>query len=107
MDDLDYLETDFEMAEYFFNGMVARATGDQFDPRDYQQLRDYFLGQKRTKDLVPKWIRTNRNVGHYWEYIKNKFQTYAERREFLNNEFDPLLSFLESNESFPAEKSIT
>lgn len=49
----------------------------------------------------------NRDVSHFWQFIKNKFPSYAERREFLKNKFDPLLNFLKTKETLPAQKSIS
>lgn len=107
MDDLGHLESDYDLAEYFFNSLVDHATGGSAEPRHYKYLRTYFLDNSRTKSLVPRWIRINRDISQYWQFIKNKFPTYAERREFLKTEFAPLLDFLESKEIFPAQKSIS
>jgi hypothetical protein len=43
----------------------------------------------------------------FWSFIKPKFGTYAERREYLRNEFDPLLTMLESESRTPSDAAIT
>jgi hypothetical protein len=43
----------------------------------------------------------------FWSFIKSKFATYADRREYLRNEFDPLLSILESESRTPSDAAIT
>ncbi|HJE03034.1 MAG TPA: abortive infection family protein, partial [Aliarcobacter thereius] len=54
----------------------------------------------------PTWVKTNRDIGQFWSFIKLKFGTYAERREFLRKEFSPLLDFLEFNNISPLDKQI-
>src|SRR5450759_4810883 len=45
--------------------------------------------------LLPKFVITNRSLDEFWQYIKTKFSTYRERREFIWGEFRPLLDGLE------------
>ncbi len=107
MHGLEHLESDYDLAEYFFYSLVDEATGGAAVPEHYKYLRTYFLDKSRTKPLVPRWIRVNRDTSQFWQFIKNKYPTYQERRDFLKNEFDPLLDFLESKDTFPAQKSIS
>ncbi len=65
------------------------------------------MDNSTTKSLLPKWIRTNRDLSQFWQFIKYEFGTYADRRNFIWKELSPLLDFLESKLSFPAEKTIT
>ena len=105
--DLEFFETDFELAEYLQNLLTDQATGGSGDDEHYKFIRHYFLDSAATKTLVPSWIRTNRNLSQFWEFIKHKFPTYAERRQFIWNELNPLLEFLESKQTFPAQQSIS
>ena len=41
-------------------------------------------------------MHTCRDLSQFWQFIKREFSTYQERREFLWNEFEPLLTDLES-----------
>jgi hypothetical protein len=41
-------------------------------------------------------VRRYRDPDSYWQFIKRKFGTYAERREFLWESFRPLLEHLET-----------
>lgn len=104
---LDDFETEFERAEYLQNLLVAEATGGSGDQGDYQVMRRHFLDSPDTKALVPRFVRTSRDLSQFWQFIKAKFGHYAERREFLWKEFGPLLDHLESSERTPAEKPIS
>lgn len=109
MEEIEHLENDFDRAEFFQNTLVGHATQDGCGgtDEDYIELRKYFLDNPATKELLPRWIRTNRNASQFWQFIKFKFKTYAERRNFIWEEMNPLLEFCESLQTFPAEKSIS
>jgi hypothetical protein len=103
----EHLKSDFDKAEYLQNIMVDRATSTTGDNWEYQDLRSYFLNNPSTKELVPRWVRVNRDLAQFWNFIKGKFSTYAERREFIWSEFHPLLELLENKQKLPPEKSIS
>jgi hypothetical protein len=107
IDDIEDLETDFERAEYLQSMLVSRGTGGDGNEMHYQQLRSYFLDTPSTKSLVPRFVKTNRTLDQFWEFIKNKDGTYAGRRKIIWSSFEELLSFLESKQSLPAEKTIS
>lgn len=106
-DEFQELGSDFDKAEFLQNLLLARATGGTGDNWEYQELRKYFLNNPLTQDLIPRWVRINRDLSQFWNFIQAKFGTYAERRQFIWNEFSSLLEFLESKQAFPAEKSIS
>jgi hypothetical protein len=104
---LEDFETEFERGEYLQNLLVAEATGGPGDQGDYQILRRHFLDNPDTKALVPRFVRTSRDLSQFWQFIKAKFAHYAERREFLWKEFGPLPDHLESGSRAPADKPIS
>lgn len=104
---LEHLESDFDKAEYLQSILVSRATGGTGDDFQYGYLREYFLSNPATQNLIPRWIRVNRSLDQFWQFIKNKFASYAERRAFIWDEFNGLLEFLESKHTLPPEKSIS
>ena len=103
---LDDFVNDYERAEHLQHLLVTHATGGKADQSDYQSLRRFFLDNTNTKTLVPRFVRTSRDLFQFWEYIKAKFAHYSERREFLWNEFRPLLDYLEAG-SAPSEEPIS
>ncbi|MBP6470342.1 MAG: abortive infection family protein [Chloroflexi bacterium] len=107
VDEFGELKTDYDKAEFLQNLLVARATGNSGNSWEYQELRRYFLDNSQTKDLIPRWVRVNRDLAQFWSFIQAKFGTYAERRKFIWEEFFPLLEYLESKQALPPEKSIS
>ncbi len=109
MNDLEHLQNDYDRAEFLQNTLIGHATQDGCGgtDEDYVQLRKYFLENPSTKDLVPRWVRVNRNTSQFWQFIKFEFSTYAERRRFIWDEMNPLLDYCETKQSFPPEKSIS
>lgn len=100
--ELSDLETDFERAEYLQLTLTNHATNDgNSNNEHYKTLRRYFLDNPSTKPLVPDWVRTKRDLAHFWQFIKQKFPSYAERREYIWDEFSPLLEYLEQGNKTP------
>lgn len=96
--ELKELDTDFERAQYLQQILVEHATGGTGNEKHYSVLRSYFLQKHDTKALMPSWIKVNRNLSQFWSFIKQKFSTYNERRNFIWKEFNPLISYLEFSE---------
>jgi len=71
--------------------LVSHATGGTGDDNEYRSLRQELIGLPHIAKLLPRSIRICRNLSEFWNFIKPKFGTYAERREYLRSEFDPLL----------------
>jgi len=104
---IDDLGSDFEKAKCLQHMLISTATGDFAEERDYQLLRRYFVNQPETKDLLPAFVRTNRDLAQFWKFIKNEFKHYAERRKYIYLGFVPLLDHLEGKTSAPADTAIS
>lgn len=107
MNGLEHLQSDFERAEYLQNMLVARATGNEAVNSHYQFIRQHLFDNPIYATILPSWLKTNRDLAQFWQFIKYKYPSYSERRDFIWNELKPLLDFLESKQSFPPEKSIS
>lgn len=94
-----------EKVERLQNALVAHATGGGADGNEYQELRSDLLNNPLTRGGLPRCVHTCRDLSQFWQYIKRKFGTYAERREFLWEEFRPLLEALESRPNSPVQSS--
>lgn len=88
--------TDLGLILYWQDAIVSRATGGNLDNRIYIYIRRKLLSKTSFSKYLPKWIESNRTVDQFWLFIKNRFSTYAERREFLWNELSDLIGYLES-----------
>lgn len=100
-------ESESEKCQALQNTLVAYATGAGGDDAEYQALRQEFLANQNTKSLLPDFVRTCRTLDQFWPFIKKKFPTYAERREYIWREFSPLLDFLEGKAASPSHISIS
>ena len=89
--------SDYNLIEYFVNILISKATGGTpIENKIYTYVRSKLLTDLTLKENLPYWIQTNRNIEQFWAMIKNKFSTYAERREFIWNEFSSILNALEN-----------
>lgn len=103
---MNELQTDFERAECLANLLIAASTGGERDERGFKELRNHFVADTTFQALVPDWLRTCRSLSQFWPFIQRKFDRYAERREFIWQEFGKLLTFLEKGEA-PAVAAIS
>ncbi len=104
---VDDLNSDFERAQCLQNILISVATGSPGNNGDYQTLRRIFVGNPETKALLPEFVRTNRDLSQFWQYIKFKYEHYAERRNFIYSGFLPLLDYIEGKTTVPSDDSIS
>lgn len=83
------------------------ATGGSGDYDEYKQLRSELLDIAELKQLIPEFVKSNRTTEQFWQFIKFKFSTYAERRKFIWDEFTPILDYVEQKKNGIADKSIS
>jgi len=96
-----------EQAESLQNLVLAHATGSNQDDGEYRQLRQVFTSDDSLSLKLPRFIRTCRDLDQFWAFIKTKYPTYQERRQYLWDEFRPLLDLVESSQSTPSDESIS
>lgn len=73
---------------------------------EYKSLRNEVLHSGPIKSKLPSFVETCRNLDQFWNYVKSpRFNTYAERRTFLYESFEPILSFLEKEQIVPSNES--
>ncbi|MCY2562315.1 abortive infection family protein [Klebsiella pneumoniae] len=104
---MEELLDDGEKAEHLQLIMISIATNGDTPADDYAELRDYFLANPLYKPLVPSFVRKSRSLDQFWQFIKHKYPTYAERRTYIWEEFSPLLDFIEGKNRAPADEVIT
>jgi hypothetical protein len=69
--------------EQFKMGLISRATGGEFDNKEYQRLRKLTMGIPEVDKLIPRFLKLCRTVDEFWGFIKGQSGTYAERRLFI------------------------
>ena len=97
---------DLNLIKYFQDGVIARATGSDFDNHFYTAVRAKLVANKTLEKFLPEWIKTKRTIDQFWLFIKGRFSTYQERREYLWKEFEPLLNYLENKANSPLIEDI-
>lgn len=107
-DELKYIDTlnDFELVQYFQDHLILRSTGGGFNEEAFVKSRNLLISNKSISHLLPKWLTVNRTTDQFWNFIKARYSTYQERREFIWSEFNILLSQLESGIKSPLNEII-
>ena len=103
---LDEITDDYDRVTALVNLLIDRATGAAPSEEDFMLLRRYFVEHADWAALLPRWFAAQRSLNQFWQFIKNRHSTYAERRTLLWKEFEPLLARLESGSISPAEEDI-
>lgn len=85
----------FEKVESFQNLLISRATGGEAYDVQYKTFRNELMDDQIIRDKLPRFVKTCFDLNQFWNYIKQQFGSYSERREFLWNEFKPLLEMIE------------
>jgi len=84
-----------DQTETLQNLLISEATGGNEDDAEYVRLRQMLLANAALESLMPKLLRTCRNLAQFWQFIKFEFGTYAERRNYIWSEFRPVLDAIE------------
>jgi hypothetical protein len=90
--------------EWIKNQLTQRATGGTMDDAEYSAIRQELIGEARIRDSLPDFLQRCRTSADFWSFIKTKFGHYQERREFLRDEFDSVLNFLEQELQQPVSE---
>lgn len=85
----------YDQTESLQNLLISHATGGNEDDAEYLRLRQVVLAQPALEAYVPRFLRTCRNLSQFWQFIKFEYGRYAERRQYLWDQFSPLLEILE------------
>ncbi|MCA1798048.1 MAG: abortive infection family protein [Xanthomonadaceae bacterium] len=96
-----------EQSEALQNLLISQATGGREDDAEFVRLRQMLLSNPALDPFVPRFVRTCRNLSQFWQFIKFRYGSYAERRDYIWNEFAPLLDALERGPLSPADQLVS
>lgn len=96
-----------EEVEALQNLLVSQATGGHEDDAEYRRLRTKLRLEPELHPHSPQFLQTCSTLSQFWQFIKYKFSTYRERREYIWSEFRPLLDRLEGHTASPADPTVT
>lgn len=98
-------EQPFERVLSFQGDLVSFFTGgSELDEPRYQIMRKELLEDPCYGDLAPKWLRRHRDLSSLWSFAKSVDGSWEPRRQFLREEFEPLLDFLERGGATPSPR---
>src|SRR4051812_47047299 len=77
--------------------LVERANGGTPDEKEYSNLRRVLVTIQPIRDALPEFVRRCTTIREFWNFIKDMFETekYRRRTEYLQRQFEPILSWLE------------
>jgi hypothetical protein len=82
---------------------IAVATSDGGDVDCFEETRRDLLELSALADVLPEFVHRYRARPQFWQFIKRKFPTYAERRDFIWDGFRPAIEYAEGRRSSPAD----
>ena len=94
-------------AESLENLMVSRATGGEEKPREYITLRTFLVDDPTIQHVIPRCVYTCRTLDQWWSHISKQSPRYEGRRQYVWDQFRPLMDFLEKVDKAPADKNVT
>lgn len=89
------------------NLIIERATGNHADDATYRLLRREIMADKATADLLPRYVRTCRDIEALWPLAKAMHPKWEGRRIQIREDFEPLLEFLEGAAAKPLDGGTT
>lgn len=96
-------------AEELLHMMLDIATGGEAPASEFKRCRRVLLDDPAAAALLPRFVRTTRDPGGFWAFIRDKESgdgSYARRRKFLRDAFDPLLEHLERAHLSPLDAEV-
>lgn len=87
--------------------LVSRAVGEPTNEEDYRQRRARLLANPAIARLLPEFVQRCRTLGQFWLFIQPKFPSYRERRDFIWEQFRPVMDAAESGVTSPVESAVT
>jgi hypothetical protein len=89
------------------NILLAACEGDRTSDRLYRQLRGIILQEPTIKPLLPSFVRTSRDLNHFWSYIKGQSGQWEPRRVHVREAMTPLIDYLEGSNRTPADAIVS
>lgn len=89
------------------NILLASCEGYWGGSDDYVELRRMFMSDPVLRPLLPEFVRTCRDLQHFWPFIKGVSPKWEPRRLFVRNELSPLFQHLEGANSAPVDSLVS
>jgi hypothetical protein len=103
----DIPETALEQAKMLENILMAACEGNRKSDKLYTRLRGMLLQEPAIKSLLPTFVRTSRDLNHFWSYIKGHSGQWEPRRVHVHEAMTPLIDYLEGSNRNPADPIVS
>ncbi len=110
IDDEELPDSILERVRMLESILVSAATGgsgEGIDDAHYHFLRREFMINPEIKPLLPDFVRSYRSLAAFWPFIKNKADSYAERRQIIGTAFNELVDRLDGLDRSPGDPAIS
>lgn len=87
--------------------LLAACEGNRASDKLYGQLRGILLQDLTIKPLLPSFVRTSRDLNHFWSSIKSHSGQWEPRRAHVREAMTPLIDYLESSNRTPADPVVS
>jgi hypothetical protein len=92
----------YERVITYQDALISYFTGGTMGSAEYVAMRKELLNDPRYAGLAPKFLRRCRDTGALWSFAKGVNPHWEPRRQFVREQFEPLLEHLESGKSAPS-----
>jgi len=103
----DIPDSPLEQARMMENILLAACEGERTASGMYAQLRGMLMNDTALKPLLPEFVRTCRDLNHFWSYAKElptgTSQHWEKRRRHVRDGLTPLFDFLEQKNTAPVD----
>jgi hypothetical protein len=103
----DIPDTLLEQARMLENILLAACEGQRTSNQLYTQLRAMLLDEPSIKPLLPSFVRTSRDLNHFWSYIKGQSDRWDPRRAHVREAMTPLIDYLEGANRTPVDNVVS
>lgn len=86
-------------AERFKQGLLAKATDGDYADKNYLADLQFLMADQRIAKMIPASIQASRTAGDFRRAMQAKFQHYADRRQFIDEQMAPIFDYLHDLEN--------
>ncbi|WP_406853793.1 abortive infection family protein [Alsobacter sp. KACC 23698] len=84
--------------------LVDHVTGGSGNNDAYVSMRKELCSRQGVKSLLPGFVIDSHSLSAVWSWVKPRYGTYAQRRVFIRDVFQPLLKHLEFDYAAPLDQ---
>jgi hypothetical protein len=89
------------------NILLAACEGHRTSNNLYIQLRSMLLDEPSIRSLLPSFVRTSRDLNHFWSYIRTISGQWEPRRVHVREAMTPLIDYLEGANRTPVDPVVS